>query len=645
MRYLYLKLIFTLCLSAFSIQNKAQNFKKLITLGDEAFETKDYYSAKQFYKGAYLRDSNDLVLSQKLAQTAYLAYDFGYAEYLYKKIIKKDNGKNYPKTFLDYANVLKAIGKYKDANAQYNKYIKKQSTKILRETNKEDIQVCKNQIAACASALAEQKEKTAIAVTRLDSNISTVYSELGGQFINPQTIIYSKPLIQNRTAEGNEVRYEVIKKENINENKNKKTFNTILSDPKYSYANFSYDSLANLAVCSKCVFEKTNENCRIIALKKVNDKWIEAIDLLEKIKPSATQGQLTRINGTLILFYAMENGKFGTDLYQSTFTDNVFQIGNTLSDNINTPYNEITPYYSSTDKTLFFSSNRIDGIGGYDIYQSKLVDNRFEKAVRLKQPYNSAYNDMYFSVEEKSRKALITSNRKGAYTLYDEGCCNDLFLSNYPLDTNFAKPIDTIQTLVNKIKLISPLSLFFDNDEPDKRTTAVTTTKTYETAYNNYITKKSDYVTNYSEDLEIDKKIFAKDAIELFFEDSVEQGMSNLNLFCNTLYEIVKSGKQVKVILKAYTSSLASNAYNSNLAARRIYSLKNYFEVFGNSKLLPYMNLADTTIKGKVEVIELKIGELALPNSSEDLEDLRNSVYSPNAMAERKIEIISIELE
>jgi hypothetical protein len=642
MRYLYLKLLFTIGLSAFSIQTKAQNFKKLIALGDDAFDSKDFYSAKQFYKGAYLRDSNDLQLSQKLAKTAYFAYDFSYSEYLYKKIIKKDNGKNYPETFLDYANVLKAIGKYKDANAQYNKYIKKQSTKILRETHKEEIQLCKNQMVACASALSEQKEKTGLKVTRLDSNISTLYSELGGQFTNPQTIIYSKPFIQNKTAEGNEVRYEIIKKENINETK--QAFKAILSDTKYSYANFSYDSIANIAICSKCIFEKTNENCRIIALKKTNDKWTETGNLLEKIKPSATQGQLTRINGTLVLFYAMENGKNGTDLYQSTFTDNMFQIGNILSDNINTPYNEITPYYSSIDQALFFSSNRMDGIGGYDIYQSKLLNNTFEKAMRLKQPYNSAYNDMYFSVEEKSRKALITSNRKGAYTLYDEGCCNDLFLTNYPLDTNFAKPIDTLQTLVNKIKLISPLSLFFDNDEPDKRTMAVTTTKTYETAYNSYISKKSEYITNYSEDLDLDKKIFAKDAIELFFEDSVEQGMTNLNLFCNTLYEIVKSGKHVKVILKAYTSSLASNAYNTNLAARRIYSLKNYFEVFENGKLLPYMNLLDTSIKGKIEVIELKIGELALPNSSEDLEDLRNSVYSPNAMAERKIEIISIEL-
>ncbi len=643
MRHLYLKLAFTFSLSIFSLQNIAQNSKKLIALGNDALDAKDFYSAKQFYKGAYLRDSSDLGLCYKLAKTSYLAYDFSYAEFLYKKIIKKDNGKNYPKTFLDFANVLKCLGKYKDANAQYNKYIKKQNTKVLRETHKEEILDCKNQIVACESAMAEQKEKTAIVVTRLDSNISTLYSELGGQFINAQTIIYSKPFIQNRTAEGNEVRYEVIQKENISEKK--KSFNVLLSDKKYSYANFTYDSIDNIAICSKCAFEKTNDNCKIVALKKVDAKWVEENSLLEKINPSATQGQLTRINGALILFYVIANGKNGTDIYQSSFQNKAFQIGTVLSETINSSYNEITPYYSAIDQTLFFSSNRQDGIGGYDVYCSKFFNHQFEKAIRLKQPYNSAYNDMYFSIEEKSRKALITSNRKGAYTLYDEGCCNDLFLTSYPLDTNFVKPIDTIQKLVNKIKLISPLSLFFDNDEPDKKTTATTTTKTYGMAYNAYINKKNDYTLNYSEDLEIGNKVFAKDAIELFFEDSVEQGMTNLNLFCNTLYEIVKSGKQVKVILKAYTSALASNAYNTNLAARRIHSLKNYLEVFGANKLLPYMHLTDTSISGKIEIVELKIGELALPNSSEDLEDLRNSVYSPNAMAERKIEIISIELE
>jgi hypothetical protein len=193
--------------------------------------------------------------------------------------------------------------------------------------------------------------------------------------------------------------------------------------------------------------------------------------------------------------------------------------------------------------------------------------------------------------------------------------------------------------------LISPLSLFFDNDEPDKRTTVTTTNKTYETAFNSYLNSKISYIDNYSEDLPIDKKLFAKDAIELFYEDSVEQGMDNLKLLCASLLDIMKSKRKVKVILKAYTSSLASNAYNTNLAARRIHSLKNYFASYNGGALLPYMNPNDISTIGKMEIIELKIGELLAPKSSEDLEDLKNSVYSPTAMSERKIEIISVELE
>jgi hypothetical protein len=252
---------------------------------------------------------------------------------------------------------------------------------------------------------------------------------------------------------------------------------------------------------------------------------------------------------------------------------------------------------------------------------------------------------MYFTINENNRKALLTSNRKGAYTLYDEGCCNDLFISSYPLDTTATKPKDSIYLLINKIKLISPLSLFFDNDEPDKKTMATTTAKTYESAFNLYMTKKDEYIENYSDDLAIEKKLFAKDAIELFYEDSVEQGMTNLKLFCDALLQIAKADRKVTIILKAYTSALASNAYNTNLAARRINALKNFFIAYNNGALMPYLNANDTLVKGKIELSELKIGELALPQSSEDIEDLKNSVYSPKAMAERKIEIISIELE
>jgi outer membrane protein OmpA-like peptidoglycan-associated protein len=643
--YLNLKRAFTTGIVFFFISSVCigQSNKKLLELGNEATEQKDFYSAKQLYKGAYQRDSSDVKLWSLLAKSAYSAYDFSLADYLYKKLIKKDNGKNFPLSFMEYGHVLKAIGKYKDANAQYNKFIRKQSSKKLKAEYTNEIANCKSQITACETAIGELNEKTAITVSRLDSNISTLYSELGGQFINEKDIIYTKPKIEGKGKEGNEVRYEIIKKENSKEKK--KGFTVLLSDPQFSYANFSYDSIENIGVCTKCNFTKTNTDCQLIGLHYKNKLWEEDLTVTKLLDKSATQGHLTRLNNGLSLFYIANNANNGTDIFVSKLTNGQFENGVRLNENINSLYNEISPFYSLRDSTLFFSSDRSDGIGGFDIYKSRNLNANFEKAVRLKPPYNGAYNDMYFSIEEKSRKVMITSNRKGAYTLYDEGCCNDMFESIYPSDTLAKKPLDTLQTIINKIKLISPISLFFDNDEPDKRTTATSTTKTYEMAFTAYLNNKISYISNYAEDVAIEKKLLAKDAIETFYEDSVEQGMENLKLFCVSLQEIVKANKKVKVILKAYTSSLASNAYNTNLAARRISSLKNYFETYNGGALLPYLNLNDSSTIGKIELIELKIGELTAPKSSEDLEDLKNSVYSPAAMSERKIEIISIELE
>ncbi len=638
----YIRYLFCLvCLIHSGLQ--AQSYKKLIQLGDEAVDQNDQYAGKQFYKGAYKIDSTEIELWVKFAQAAFKAYDFSTSEYLYKKIIKKDNAKKFPLSTIDFANTLKALGKYKEANANYNKFIKKENTKKNKGLYTEQLKTCTMQIKSCEVAIAEKAINTKIVVTRLDSNISSLYSELGGLILNESTIIYSQPKVSSVREEGNAVRYQIVKKSNLSDLKN--GFETILGEAGTSYVNFTFDSITKIAVCNKCEFEGKNKNCKLIALKFIDKKWKEDNMLLKNINVLSTQAFLTKINGRVTLFYTYGETNANKDLYWSTLNENVFETGKGLGASINSEADEITPFFSIQDSTLFFSSNRIASIGGYDVFKSRFRNGTFESAIRLSQPYNSSFNDLYFTFNEKNRKAILTSNRKGAYTLYDEGCCNDLFMTNYPMDSHLEKPKDSIQVLINKIKLISPLSLFFDNDEPDKKTTATTTNKTYETAFNTYLTKKEAYIENYSEDLAIEKKLFAKDAIELFYEDSIVQGMTNLKLFCAALLELVKADKKVNVILKAYTSSLASNAYNTTLAARRIYSLKNYFNTYNNGALLPYLNPQDTSVKGKIAISELKIGELALPKSSEDLEDLKNSVYGPNAMAERKIEIISIEID
>jgi hypothetical protein len=46
--------------------------------------------------------------------------------------------------------------------------------------------------------------------------------------------------------------------------------------------------------------------------------------------------------------------------------------------------------------------------------------------------------------------------------------------------------------------------------------------------------------------------------------------------------------------------------------------------------------------EGRIEFFNEDIGELPVSNVSDDVNDIKNSVYSPSAASERKIQIIAI---
>ena len=152
---------------------------------------------------------------------------------------------------------------------------------------------------------------------------------------------------------------------------------------------------------------------------------------------------------------------------------------------------------------------------------------------------------------------------------------------------------------------------------------------------------KTKYLAEYPKGLEGDQKEYAINRVENFFEDSVEAGMQDLEKFALLLDQVLKRGEKVKITMKGYCSPLASTDYNVNLAKRRISSLRNYFMEYDNGKFVKYVDNPNEN-EGKIEFFNEDIGELPVSKVSDDVKDVRNSVYSPYAAAERKIQIIAI---
>lgn len=86
---------------------------------------------------------------------------------------------------------------------------------------------------------------------------------------------------------------------------------------------------------------------------------------------------------------------------------------------INTPGNEQAPFYHNASSTLVFSSDRMPGMGGYDLFMSRGKETNWNAPENLGYPVNSSRDDVYFSAFEKDN--LLTN----AFFSSDRGseCC------------------------------------------------------------------------------------------------------------------------------------------------------------------------------------------------------------------------------
>ena len=94
--------------------------------------------------------------------------------------------------------------------------------------------------------------------------------------------------------------------------------------------------------------------------------------------------------------------------------DNTYSVPVNLGDKINTTARESFPYISKKGN-LYFSSDGLDGLGGYDIYVSKLDETGMPgDIINLGEPANSNQDDFGFIINEEKEIGYLSSNRSGA---------------------------------------------------------------------------------------------------------------------------------------------------------------------------------------------------------------------------------------
>jgi len=187
------------------------------------------------------------------------------------------------------------------------------------------------------------------------------------------------------------------------------------------------------------------------------------------------------------------------------------------------------------------------------------------------------------------------------------------------------------------LNIYLPLALYFDNDHPDLRSNKLTTTQSYTDTFDKYVFKKQEFKTKYAK-MEGSDKALAESRVDEFFEKDVKGGFDTFLRFLDYITGQLKDGNSFDISLRGFASPRADTRYNLALSQRRVVSVQNELQQYQNGVLVPYIE------SGQLRITELSFGEsLAPDNVSDRLYDRRNSVYSPEASRERRVEIVEIK--
>ncbi len=398
----------------------------------EKYAEQDYYSALSYNLEAYEFDTTDFEVIHDVAESARLFNAYALAEKFYEKSIDLDAENKYPTDSYWLADAQQQLGKYADARTQYNIFISE-----YEEIDPYFTARAQKEIKACDWAIdLEDNPRTYMTVNRLGDGINTQYSEFGA-VKSEAGLYYTSLRFREMDPEQRPARLiskilfsaDELEADTLNSELNKdnlftahSTFNR--AGDKLYFTLCEYVDGADIR-CDLFQSEVTGENTFSLPTKladPINDPSFTTT------QPSFAYNEVT---GQERLYFVSdrEGGKGKLDIwYVDISMSGDFSLPMNVP-NINTNENDITPYYDSSTRSLYFSSEGYRSLGGYDVYKTKETEGLFGEVDHMGAPVNSSYDDVYYSTDGSGETAYFSSNRYGSsfIDIPQEACCFDIY--------------------------------------------------------------------------------------------------------------------------------------------------------------------------------------------------------------------------
>jgi tetratricopeptide (TPR) repeat protein len=180
----------------------------------------------------------------------------------------------------------------------------------------------------------------------------------------------------------------------------------------------------------------------VMFTRLVNGKWEGPVIITPELQ---VDGDIfiSCLSGDGKQLFLSKDDNFNSDIFVSSFTGNQWSKVVKLNKNINTKYWESHGFISEDGNQLVFASDRPGGFGGLDLYISKKVNGDWGPAVNMGPEINTQFNEDRPFLVNNSKTLFFSSQGHeniGGYDIFRSDLQNNSLWSN---PANLGYPINT----------------------------------------------------------------------------------------------------------------------------------------------------------------------------------------------------------
>ena len=410
---------FVFWLLGFPILLFSQN--NLLNRADNYYQAHAFSEAIPLYQ-KYLRNNMDIDAKEKLAECYSHLRDFTQAAKLYHDLVSSPETK--PLNLFLYGRTLMALEQYNEARKWFAEYQKS---------------VPSNKLAAdfvqfCDSVPAFKLKKSTYLISRL--SINSKQSDFSPMYYRDKLVFSSSR--QSKKSSGTPCFWDACSKVDmffttVSEKEKKLAEPSLLKgENKTGFQDGAscYDISNNLIWFTRYLVDPQVDakdqkksqsskndplrlNLKLFYVSPSSRDWREGKPFSFNSDHYSVGHPTLSSDGKELYFVSDQPGGYGgTDIYVSyRLADTLWTQPLNLGPEINTPFNEIYPFFHSSG-SLFFSSDGHPGFGGMDIFVARR-HGVWGHVENLGYPINSSADDFGFILDFGGEEGCFASNRKG----------------------------------------------------------------------------------------------------------------------------------------------------------------------------------------------------------------------------------------